>query len=153
MIKLKSFPIEKTEEANEFIASNPPRSTEKQSGIVFHNGNIIIIYDDHQENPLEKTDTFISLLSAKRKERMIAQHSMITAQIALDDMKPKGYSSKLSDTQIKKLLEEQGNGLLEYKDIKAVMEQMVNLENKILMSKHEIRRIDFEIKGYEKMLG
>ena len=51
MIKIKSFPLGKHEDANEFLLTHPPRSTEKQSGIVFHNGSIVIIYDDGVENP------------------------------------------------------------------------------------------------------
>ena len=146
-IKLKSFSMEKTEEANKFMLENPPRSTEKQSGMIFHSGHIVIIYDDGKENPKEREGMLKGLLEGERQKKALTFHKLTMAQLALDRIKPVKYVLFMSDTRLNKLLEEQG--MNNYEERKAIVNEIANLENEIKMDSHEIKRMDYEIEAYQ----
>ncbi len=149
MRKIKSFPVEKHEEANKFMAENPPRSTDKQSGIIFHNGHIVIIYDDGVECEVDKQGHLKTLLEGERAKLWLVEHKSEVARIALKDIAPKGYVKGMSTTQIKKLVEETG---APYEKVQSIVAQIENAENTLLMDEHEVRRLGYEIKAYENLL-
>lgn len=168
MIKLKSFPIEKYEEANDFMEFNAPRSTEKQSGVVFHNGHIVIIYDDGQENLGDLEGKIKTQMAGDRNKRMLSEHSLEEVQVALPEattklisLKPEGYVQGMSNAELKRILEKEGKDTegikaADYAQIRdtidAAQQQVDNLENQKLMDEHEVRRLTYSVKAWEKML-
>ena len=172
MIKIKSFPLRKHEDANEFLLTHPSRSTEKQSGIVFHNGRIVIIYDDGIENPEDLKGKVRGEIDGDRSKLMLIQHSLEQAKSALREenlelasRSPEGYEHGMKDEQIRLLLKKDAsvsgidmthvdNVMLQnFKDYVAPIEQRItNLENEILMDEHEVKRITNSIIGWEKLL-
>lgn len=151
MIKIKAFPVENYEEANAFIKDNPPRSTEKQSGMIFHNGNIVIIYDDGFENPVDREGTIKTLLEGARQKLWLVEHQLETAKLALEELAPKDFEPKLSSSKLKELVKEEMPDA-EYKDIESRVNQIENAENTLTMDLHEYKRIEREIKAYENLL-
>ncbi len=162
MIKLKSFPIDRADEANSFMQEFPPRSTDKQSGIVFHNGTIVVIYDDGVINPKDREGKIRGEIEGDQSKLMLTQHSLEQARVALAEEKkmltklaPKGYETGMTDTQIRKLFNEYvtKETIEEFKDAVGPVENRIqNLENEILLDTHEVRRIEASIKGWQALL-
>lgn len=154
MIKIKTFPVEKSEDANKFIEKNPPRSTDKQSGMVFHNGTIVIIYDDGVVNPNDRVGTIKTQLEGDRSKLLLVQQQLKMAEISLEDVKPKGYVSGMSHNKIKELLVKK-NGIsndINAELISSIINQVTNIENEIRMDRHEERRLGYSIQAWEEML-
>ena len=155
MIKIKTFPIEDAENANKFMLKNPPRSTEKQSGLVFHNGNIVIIYDDGKFNPNDRLGRIRSLLEGERAKLEIVEHSRSVAAVALEQEAPKGWKRGMSQKEFREICaKESGNN--EYIPAQMIDQRMgrvEQLDNQILMDTHEVRRMKIEIQAYEKELA
>lgn len=155
MIQLKSFTIseEGVKSFNKFVEKNPPRSTEKQSGVIFHTDKVLVIYDDGRDSPNEKIGTLRSILEGARNKKLLVDLKVETAQIALKEMKPKGYTKGLSDAKLKELIKSEGGDLLDYDTVKSIANNIANLENTILMDSHESRRLGYEIKANEELLS
>lgn len=154
MIKIQTFPIEKSEEANKFIEKHPPRSTDKQSGLVFHNSTIVIIYDDGKVNALDRTSKIETQLEGDRSKLMLVEQQLKMAEISLKDVKPEGYVTGMSHTKIKSLLEKK-NGIsseINADLINSIVTQVTNIENELLMDRHEKRRLGYSIAAWEDML-
>lgn len=169
MIKIKTFPIEFTEEANAFMEQNPPRSTEKQSGVVFHNGYIVIIYDDGTENPIDKIGMIKTQLEGDRTKKSTIEQSKLVAEIALKDLenemkavRPKWYDETLSHTELKRHISEESGvptkdvneGMIEAlkEKVSGVANKTEATKNEILMDNHELKRINYSIAAWESML-
>lgn len=167
MIKLKTFPVEKSEEANEFMQMHPPRSTEKQSGIVFHNGHIVIIHDDGEVNTEDLKGKMRGELEGDRSKLMLVEHSLGMAREALDaeieqlyTVAPKEYKVGMPDEEIRKILaigteatHIPNTHVAKFKESISPIEMRIqNLDNEILMDTHEINRLKHSIKSWEKML-
>lgn len=156
---IKSFPIADYDAANKFMAENPPRSTEKQSGIIFHNGFIAIIYDDGKDNPNDKKAMLAHLLEGDREKRSLVEHSIEVTGLALAEIVPKGYKEGMSKTKFKELLavegkkDKEGKAYIEAAEVDNVLNQITNLENTNRMDKHEYNRLTREIKAYETQLA
>lgn len=150
MIRFKIFPISEYDEANKFMEKNPPRSTDKQSGVIFHEGNFVIIYDDGKEHPTKYKDTIAHELEGKRTELWLTEHKKTTNQIVLDELVPKGYEFAMDSYKVEKLI--MADGLSDSKTIKSIIEKIANAENEILLANHEGHRLEIEIKAYEKEL-
>lgn len=167
MIRIQTFPIDKAAEANAFMEANPPRSTDKQSGIVFHNGNIVIIYDDGKVNPEDRKGKIRGELEGDQGKRMLIEHSLGLAKSALDKelenlraMAPEGYKIGMPDEEIRKLLATgteaahiPNTHIAKFKEsVQPIELHIQNLDNEILMDTHELKRISSSIQAWEKML-
>lgn len=167
MIKLKTYPITEADSANEFMKEHPPRSTEKQSGIVFHNGHIVIIHDDGSLNPSEEKGRIYGELEGDRGKMFLVKHSLTMAELALDKeledlqkLVPEGYQMEMGDDELKKLLAVGTEATFvpkaqveKFKEsIKPNEDRIGNLKNEILMDNHELNRLEHSLRGWEKML-
>lgn len=167
MIRLKTFPIEQTEQANKFMEDHPPRSTEKQSGLVFHNGNIVIIHDDGTNNPEDHKGKVRGELEGDRSKLMLVEHSLGIAKEALDAelaelyaIAPKEYKIGMPDEAVRKILAKgteashiPNTHIDKFKESIAPIEMRIqNLDNEILMDTHEIKRLKHSISAWDKML-
>lgn len=150
MIRIASFPIDKFDEANAFMDTHQPRSTEKQNGIVFHNGNIVIIYDDNRlvsTNPIARVS---NLLQDEKDKILNNKIVMAMGKDGLERFAPKGYDPKMSDTKLKDLIQ-QANPTLGYNDIKEIVSRLTLYTNQVLQAEFTIKESEFAVKVYEKM--
>lgn len=154
MIKIKTFEIKEAEAANKFMAEHPPRSTEKQSGLVFHNGSIVIIYDNGEVNPKDREGVITTQLEGDRSKLLLVEQQLKMAEISLADIKPKGYVEGMSHNKIKDLLTKNGGiaGEINAELVNSIITQVSNAENEIRMDRHEKRRLEYSIKAWEGML-
>ena len=155
MIKLAAFDItSEVEEFNKFVEAHPPRSTEKQSGIVFHDGYAVVIYDDGKENPEEKRSLIRSLMEGERHKLFLVEHSLGEAQAAIKKLRPNGYKKGMTATELRKLLEK-NTGVEDYipaEQLNSVHAQLEQLENQVLMDTHEMKRLNYSLDSYQNML-
>lgn len=160
MKRIQSFPIGEYEKANKFMELHAPRSTPQQSGVVFHNGNIVIIWDDGKEHASDKVGFYKHLLEGDREKLWIVEQSIENTKIALADIKPKWYVDGMSKTDIRKKLEEEavvkkdkeGKEYIPTEQVDELINQITNLENQDRMDKHEFNRLTREVKAYENLL-
>lgn len=168
MLKLQTFPISEFKEANAFTEKHPPRSTDKQSGIVFHNGSIVIIYDDGKEHPEALKATMRTQLEGDREKRMLSEHSLAQVNSALADamanlasLMPEGYKPGMANGELRRILEASGKSTegLKPSDFVAVrdtidraQEKVDQLEAQKLMDEHEITRLTHSITAWEHLL-
>lgn len=153
MIKLKTFSIEQAEEANTFMKKNPPRSTDKQSGIIFHNGSIVIIYDDGVDNDYEIVGTIRGEIEGATKRLFIIEHKVRTAKLALEKIKPEGYVSGMTNSKLRDLLKAQtGDKYIPADKLDSMQAQIESLEQTLMIDAHETERINLETDAYRAML-
>lgn len=161
MKRIATFPINEAEKANAFMEKNPPRSTPQQSGIIFHNGFITIIFDDGKPTLSDKVGFYTHLLEGDREKLWLVEHSIEVNAKAMADIKPKWYTANMSKTEIKKHLEKEavvkkdkeGKAYIPTEEVDTLVNQITNLENEEKMDKHEFNRLTLNIKSYEKLLA
>ena len=175
MIQLKAFKVEDYEDFNQFVEKNPPRSTEKQSGIIFHEGNILVIYDDGRDNPQDRRAMIKTHLEGTRQKKAIIEIKLETARVALphvkanlDKIRPKWYRSGMSHKEIRKFMGEEkpakdGKVAPEFLPAEAIdnmvqkmdglQGQINSLVDQILLDEHEVARLGYEIEAQEKLLA
>ena len=145
------------------MKEHAPRSTEKQSGIVFHNGQVVIIYEDGIENPEDKKGKIIGEREGDKQKLLLVEHSLNQAKAALEEetksleeIVPKGYKTGMSDSEIRKLMTgdytpaELISKLRE--KVEPIEARIENLNNEILMDTHEKKRLTYSISAWDKML-
>lgn len=168
MIQIKSFPIsdEGTSDFNAFIKKHPPMATEKQSGIIFHQDHVLVVYNDGVHNPEELRSLARTLCEGDRHKKFLAEHSKKNAEVALkhekylfDTKAPHGYKTTMTNGEVRKILSKEGNTayipeetITELRQgFDAALGRIQSLENQILMDEHEISRLGFSIEAYEEM--
>ena len=153
MIKVQSFRIEDTEALNVFMEKHPPRSTEKQSGLVFHNGFFIVIYDDGRENPNEMKSLARSLAEGERHKKFLSEHSLLEAKAALKALEIPGYKQGMTKEQLRKLIEKDSNvkDYIPAEQLNSLHAQLESLSGQILMDEHEIKRLELSAEAYKKL--
>lgn len=151
MIKLRSFPFDKTGEANEFLIDHTPFTTEKGSGIAYTPTHIMITYDDGIFNYNNIVNKFKSLIGKEIEMIELNKHQIKKNNYYLKELAPKGYKKNLTDKELFELCkaEEGENG---YKKAKERTNSIAELENNNLMCSHTVMNSMREIELYEETI-
>lgn len=150
MIRVKSFPIDQSDEASEFMREHTPFTTERQSGLQFNMGYIVITYDDGIFNFKNIVDKFRNLIGKEIETIELQKHNILRNNHTIDELKPKGYKKTLTDKELVDLCQAEGDDFRTSKDrVKAIFE----VENSNLISAKTIQHSLNEISLYEKTIS
>ncbi len=148
MLRLKTFKIEDADTANEFCKANPPRNVEGQSGVMFHDGNIVVVYDDGIVNPLQKRAQILALIETEEQKQFVTEHDLGQNKLSLASITPEGYTAGMTLQEFNTL---QG---VENKDaINSTYSQIQQTEQNIAMQTYELDRCTNSLASYREMLG
>lgn len=180
MIKIKSFNLDKADEASDFLIDHTPLTTDKQSGIAYTVSHIMVMYDDGVFNYKNIVNKFKNLIGKERENIALNTHELARNKFNLKKRVPKKYKSGLSTEEILKLCAEQdgveltqgrinylvtlGNadeqkqkkeyGSLTGAEIKIsqLVNEIISIENNTLMAVENIRHSQDEIQLYEETI-
>lgn len=161
MIKLKTFPIDQHEEANKFLESQLPFTTEKGQGIQIHQGHIVVFYNDGIYNELYSKQKFTDLLNKELESLALFEHNLRRHEFMLKEEAPAGYAKGMTDIKIEELcLVENPSKSEVYKDKKYAKDRtnervkaIVEIENQLLMTMHSIEHSKSEVELYKKTIA
>jgi IS1 family transposase len=150
MIKIKSFPLDKADEASDFLIEHTPLSTEKQSGIAYTVSHIMIMYDDGVFNYKNMVNKWRNLIGKEIETIEVNKHQIKKNNRYIADLAPKGYKQSMTDVELVKLCEEEGD-----KHSKALerVKAIVEIENNNLMCSHTVMNAMKEIELYEESIA
>jgi hypothetical protein len=152
MIRIKSFSIAESDEANKFMETHTPTISQApgggvQRGIQINMGYIIIFYEDGEFSYQSLYDkTRAAIVNAKENVE-IRREEIVNNTNALEALAPAGYKPNMPDKDIMELCKKEGATEQQAKDtISAIAE----LENKNLMAAATIKKWLDEIAQAEK---
>ncbi len=148
MLRLKTFPINDADAANEFCKENPPRNVEGQSGVMFHDGNIVVVYDDGVVNPLQKRAAILALIESEEQKKFVTEHDLGQNKISLAKITPEGYTVGMSLQAFNAL-----QGIADAEAANSTYSQIQQTEQNIAMQTYELDRITNSLASYQEMLN
>lgn len=139
MIRVKTFKLEDTDKADEFIAKNKPIA---QNGIQLNMGHIVVIYDDGIMHPQYLLRTHQDKLNTELTKKDSAQFNIMFNEAFISKFAPKGYSNKLTDIEVKRLFEKDGVESTKARDLTKII---FAKRNSILQEQANIHDCDLQI--------
>lgn len=109
MLKVKSFPLDKTDEANLFMETHLPLTTDKMNGIQINMGYLVVFYDDGILNKKHIVQKFQSLISKEEEEIILTKDKIARLRNLIQKTVPAGYKDNLTDNQLLELCIVQGD--------------------------------------------
>lgn len=148
MLRIKSFDIKDTDAVNEFTKINPPRNAEGQSGIMFHDGNIVVVYDDGIDNPATKRSNILALIEIENQKQFVTEHDLGQNISSLKAITPEGYKEGMTLQEFNAL-----QGIIDENAINPVYAQIQQTTQNIDMQTYELDRITHSLASYNEMLS
>lgn len=149
MIRLKSFPIEKADEASEFMEKHTPLTTERSPGIQLNMGHIVITYDDGEVNYRNFVDKFRNLIGKEIETIELHKHNIVRNNALIKEITPKGYKRNLSDKELLELCKAEGD---EYQTAKDRTKAIIETENSNIITAKSITHSQKEIELYKRTI-
>lgn len=156
MIKIMTFPLDKAEEANEFMSKHTPIASEREGvsgGIKLTPNFIILLYEDGTFNYQSMIDKNRALIVGEIAKVETFKIEVLKHTQSLKQFTPKGYKKELKDTDLLELCKkEEGTDSSAHKRAKARVDSIMEIENKLLMAVKTIDNSLEEIKVYEQAI-
>lgn len=149
MLRVKSFPLEKTDEANAFMEDHMPHSTDKMSGIQINMGHLVIFYEDGILNQKHLAQKFQSLISKEQEEIVYSKDKLMRLRKVIKKTVPKGYKETSTDEEVLALCMEEGDSK---QDAKRRVEGITLQENDLKMQVAHVMECEDNIQMFEESM-
>ena len=150
MLQIQSFKVGEDKEFNEFVKNHPPRSSEKQSGIVFHGDRAIVIYDDFVVDELNKKNIIYSFYENAIQKLITIEPDIEITKLELEQITPKQYEIGDSRNVLEAKLKRDS---WKKEDIDYVLNHMEALQSKLILDTASCDGAKDKIKIYKTILA
>lgn len=149
MLKLKSFTLDQLDEANDFIEKNPPRSTERQSGLIFHEDRLVVIYDDYRVNLLDKKNITYALYEKELQTLIVTEPKLEITKRELKAITPPEFEEGDSKNVLESKLRAKN---MSKDDINYLINHLLAFQSNIVLNTATIEGCKENIAYYEELL-